>query len=230
MQVTRSLASKARRAQILDATIAVIASEGFASASFKRIAEHAGLSSTRLISYHFAGKDELMSALVEHVVAGIGEHVGALVMAEDTPRGQLRAYIEGVVGYSDTHRSEMSALLQVVMAEGAPRGQLRAYIEGVVGYSDTHREPMAALLQVVMAGAGGATSQEPSDLSHLERILVEGQKAREFRKFDSKVMATAIQRSVETVPFVLQADPDLDCASYARELVELFDRATRADA
>lgn len=196
MQVTeRSVASTARRAQILDATIEVIASEGFASASFRRIAERAGLSSTRLISYHFAGKDELMSALVEHVVAGIGEHVGAMVMAE-----------------------------------GTPRGRLRAYIDGVVSYSDTHRKPMAALLQVVMAGAGGATTQEPSDLSHLERILVEGQKAKEFRKFDTRVMATTIQRAVEIVPFQLQANPDLDCAAYARELVELFDRATRAAA
>lgn len=196
MQVTdRSIASTARRAQILDATIEVIATEGFGNASFKRIAEHAGLSSTRLISYHFAGKDELMSALVEHVVAGIGEHVGAMVMAEKSPRGRLRAYIAGVVRYSDTHR-----------------------------------EPMAALLRVVMAGAGGATTQEPSDLSHLERILVEGQKVKEFRKFDTRVMATTIQRAVETVPFMLQAEPDLDCAAYARELVELFDRATRADA
>jgi AcrR family transcriptional regulator len=194
VQVTkRSVASAARRAQILDATIEVIAAEGFASASFRRIAERAGLSSTRLISYHFAGKDELMSALVEHVVAGIGEHVGAMVMAEETPRGRLKAYIEGVVGYSDAHRSEM-----------------------------------AALLQVVLAGAGGATTQEPSDLGHLERILRDGQDAGEMRAFDVRVMATTVQRA-ETVPFQLQADPDLDCTAYARELVELFDRATRAD-
>src|SRR5687768_12945642 len=72
MQVTaRSTAAAARRAQILEATIAVIAEEGFAKASFARIRERAGLSSTRLISYHFAGKAELVAALVEHVVAGI---------------------------------------------------------------------------------------------------------------------------------------------------------------
>lgn len=195
MQVTeRSVASTARRTQILDATVEVIAAGGFTGASFRRIAEHAGLSSTRLISYHFAGKDELMSALVEHVVAGIGEHVGGLVMAEETASGRLRAYVEGVVGYSDTHRREMTALLQVVMA-----------------------------------GAGGATTQQPSDLSQLERILEEGQRQGEFREFDPKVMATTIQRSVETVPFALQTEPGLDCAAYAHELVELFGRATRAD-
>jgi AcrR family transcriptional regulator len=195
VQVTqRSAASTARRAQIVEATIEVIAAEGFASASFKRIAERAGLSSTRLISYHFAGKDELVSALVEHVVAGIGQHVGGLVMRETTATARLAAYIEGVVGYADSHR-----------------------------------KPMAALMQVVMAGAGGATTDEPSDLSHLEQILRDGQESGSMRSFDLQVMASTIQRSVEVVPFQLQADPDLDCAAYARELVELFDRATRAE-
>ena len=195
MQVTeRSAAATARRAQVLEATIDVVAEEGFAKASFARICERAGLSSTRLISYHFAGKAELVAALVEHVVAGIGEHVGALVMAAETPGDRLRAYIGGVVGYADTHRA-----------------------------------PMSALMQVVMAGAGGESTSEPSDLGHLERILADGQAQGEMRDFDTRVMATTIQRAVETVVFQLHADPDLDCTTYAAELVELFDRATRAD-
>ncbi|NPD03774.1 TetR family transcriptional regulator [Nocardioides sp. zg-1308] len=195
MSVTRSATSAARRAQILDATIEVIAEEGFARASFARIAERAGLSSTRLISYHFAGKDELVAALVEHVVSGIGEHVGALVGAETTARGRLRAYVEGVVGHADSHRAQMSALLQVVLS-GA-------------------------------WGAGGPVG--PSDASHLERILRQGQEAGELRDFDVRVVAATVQRAVEGVPLQLQADPGLDCAAYAAELVELFDRATRAD-
>ena len=195
MQVTaRSAAATARRAQILEATIEVVAEEGFARASFARICERAGLSSTRLISYHFAGKAELVAALVEHVVAGIGEHVGALVMAAETPGDRLRAYIEGVVGYADTHRA-----------------------------------PMSALLQVVMSGAWGDGRPAPSDVSHLERILADGQRSGAMREFDTHVMAGTIQRAVEVVPFQLEADADLDCTAYAAELVELFDRATRAD-
>jgi AcrR family transcriptional regulator len=194
MQVTaRSTAATARRAQILEATIEVIAEEGFARASFARIRERAGLSSTRLISYHFAGKAELVAALVEHVVAGIGEHVGARVMAAETPGERLRAYIEGVVGYADAHRA-----------------------------------PMSALLQVVVSGAWGDGRPAPSDVSHLERILADGQRTGEMRAFDTHVMASTIQRAVEAVPFQLEADADLDCTAYAAELVELFDRATRA--
>ncbi|CUR57282.1 Transcriptional regulator, TetR family (fragment) [metagenome] len=115
------------------------------------------------------------------------------------------------------------------MAGSTARGRLAAYVEGVVSYADAHRAPMSALLQVAMAGGGGATTHESSDLSHLERILEDGQAQGEMRAFDVRVMATTVQRAVETVPFQLQADPDLDCAAYARELVELFDRATRAD-
>jgi AcrR family transcriptional regulator len=195
MQVTqRSPAATARRAQVLEATIAVIAEEGYARASFARIAERAGLSSTRLISYHFAGKADLVSALVEHVVGDIGRHVGGLVMAAESPGARLSAYIEGVVGYADSHRA-----------------------------------PMAALMQVAMAGAGGEATSGPSDLGHLERILADGQSQGEMRDFDTHIMATTIQRAVETVVFRLQADPALDCAAYARELVELFDRGTRAE-
>jgi AcrR family transcriptional regulator len=195
MQVTeRSDAATARRAQIVEATIAVVAEEGFARASFARIAERAGLSSTRLISYHFAGKAELVAAVVEHVVDGIGRHVGALVMAAESPGARLAAYIEGVVGYADSHRA-----------------------------------PMAALLQVVLSGAWGDGRPAPSDVSHLARILADGQRCGAMRAFDTHVMASTIQRAVEAVPFQLQADPGLDCTSYATELVELFDRATRAD-
>ena len=134
-----------------------------------------------------------MTALVEHVVRGIGDHVGSLVAAETTAAGRLRAYIEGVVAYSDEHRSDMSALLQVVLS-----------------------------------GAWGDGTPVPSDVSHLVRILLEGQERGDMRPFDAHVMASAVQRAVEAVPFQLQAEPEMDCAAYAAELVELFDRATRA--
>ena len=193
MPVTRSVAATARRTQILDATIEVIAAEGFARASFSRIAEQAALSSTRLISYHFAGKDELVGALVEHVVAEIGAHVGRRVSAASSPADRLQAYIEGVVDFADTRRA-----------------------------------PMRALLQVLLSGAWDGTTPGPPATGYLEEILRGGQQAGEMRSFDVRVMAAAVQRAVEGVPFQLQSEPDLDCSAYAAELVELFRLATRA--
>ena len=53
----------ARRAQIMAAAIDTIAEAGFAGASFARIAGKLGIS-RGLISYHFAGKDDLVKEVI----------------------------------------------------------------------------------------------------------------------------------------------------------------------
>jgi len=83
----------ARRSQIVAATIEVIADLGYGQTSFARIAERAGLSSTRLISYHFAGKDELIAAVAADVLASIGRYMAQRVGAATSAAGRLRAYI-----------------------------------------------------------------------------------------------------------------------------------------
>ncbi|SDS74416.1 DNA-binding transcriptional regulator, AcrR family [Friedmanniella luteola] len=198
MQVTAgagpSPAAAARRAQVVAATLEVIAEAGYAEASFARIAAHAGLSSTRLISYHFASKEALIGACVEEVVGALGREVGRRLHAETTASGRLRTYITAVVEFSDVHRREMSALLQILLS-GA-------------WSTEVGPEPAAA---------------------PLEALLRDGQRSGEFRDFDPAVVAAAVQRSVEALPFRLAVQPDLDCAAWARELVELFDRGTRRD-
>ncbi len=191
----RSITSEARRRQIVAATVEVLAQVGYGATSFARIAERAGLSSTRLISYHFAGKDELMAAVVQSVVADMGTAVAARMRRERSAAGLLRAYIEGVVGFTATHRAEARALLEIVLAGAIP---------------------------------AGAVSQDAAVTDDLEQILRRGQAAGEFREFDPRVMALVVQRAVDALPFTLAADPDLDCEHYARELVALFDRATRS--
>ena len=191
----RSVTSAARRTQIVEATIAVVAADGLAQASFARIARQAGLSSTRLISYHFAGRDDLVLAVVQHVVEAIGTAVGSRVRAETTATGRLRAYIAGTVTFIDEHRAPMTALLQIVLAGALPQGT-------------------------------GADEPAPR---HLEAILREGQAAGEFRDFDPRVVALAVQRALEGLPPALRAEPDLDCDAFGRELVTLFDLATRRE-
>ena len=187
------MTAEARRRQIVEATIAVIAAEGYGQASFARIAERARLSSTRLISYHFAGKDELVLAVVQQVLTAVGDAVGPQVAAQRTAAARLRTYIESVVAFTDERRDAMSALLQIVLAGALPSG----------------------------------TAADAPVPGHLEAILRQGQADGEFRDFDSRVVAASVQRAVEALPFALRAEPDLDCAAYARELVTLFDLGTR---
>jgi AcrR family transcriptional regulator len=134
--VTSPIAT-ARREQIVAAAIEVIASAGFGQASFARIAEHAGLSSTRLISYHFAGKADLMATVAATVVESIGAHVGQLVAAETTARGQLRAYLRGVVGFVAENRAQMVALQAVFLAgamdyDAATEQEVVTPLEGIL--------------------------------------------------------------------------------------------------
>lgn len=203
MQVTnaderlrRSVTATARRAQIVAATIELIAEVGYRQASFTRIAERAGLSSTRMISYHFAGKSDLIEAVADDVMTSIGEFMAERVGAETSFPGMLRAYIEGTVEFIAAHRTQMKALLDIFLA-------------GDLDYD---------------AGDDAAV------VGDVEAILRQGQADGDFRDFDTRVMATAVQRAVDGLPFLLETTPGLDCAAYARELVTLFDLATRRSA
>uniref|UniRef100_A0AAU2VRL3 TetR family transcriptional regulator n=1 Tax=Streptomyces sp. NBC_00008 TaxID=2903610 RepID=A0AAU2VRL3_9ACTN len=194
-----SVTSIARRAQILAATVETIAELGYGQATFARIAERAGLSSTRLISYHFAGKSELIAALVQEAYADITRHMTEHTRAATGPREALHAYIRALVGYIAENPKRMRTLMSVFLDHRAEDGG-RSYDGG----------------------------DEHDAVDPVRQVLAEGQRAGEFREFDTFVMATTIQRSIDGLPFLLRSEPDLDLAAYAEELVELFDRATRA--
>ena len=195
MSVTaeRSITSIARRSQIVNAAIEVIAEVGYPRTSFARIAEHAGLSSTRLISYHFTGKDELNQAIVEDVITAIGTAVGNRVGAEQSASGMLRAYIEGVVEFVAANRSRMKALTELLL-------------NGAIAYGP---------------------SEDAEVVSRVEQILRLGQQRGEFRAFDPRIIAAAVQRSVDGLPVLLDSTPDLDSKAAARELVTLVALGTR---
>ncbi len=55
---------EAKRAALLKAAIAVIAQEGFAGASLRRVAQRAGCT-TGAVTYYFANKEEMVTAVVE---------------------------------------------------------------------------------------------------------------------------------------------------------------------
>jgi AcrR family transcriptional regulator len=194
----RSVTATARRAQIVAATIETIAELGYRQASFDRIAQRAGLSSKRLISYHFAGRDELIAAVVSDVYAAIGGFMTERMRGQPDAAAMLRAYIRALVEFIATHRTQMQALMSVFLDH---RGE-----------NDTRTYD---------------TDSERQALAPVEDILRAGQRAGEFREFDTFVMASTIQRALDGLPFLLRTAPDLDLGAYAEELVTLFDLATR---
>lgn len=189
----RTFTETARRAQIVAAAIETIADVGYARASFAQIAKRAGLSSTGLISYHFAGKDELIAQIVAETYTAIGQFMTRRMEHQSTAAGALQTYIWANVEFIGTHRTQMKALLDI-------------FLNGGIHYDAT---------------------TEQAVVSPVEGILRRGQASGEFREFDVRVMAAVIQRSIDGLPLLLASLPDLDVDAYGREVVTLFDLATR---
>lgn len=195
----RSFTTTARRAQIVRAAIETIADLGLNQASFARIAQRAGLSSTRLISYHFAGKDDLMQAVVDEVFSSAGQCIAPYVLAEPTPSAKLRGFIRGSARYYAEHRRDVVAVRDVWANFRHPDGTQRFGVE----------------------------AHEP-EFEVVAQILREGQARGEFREFDARVMAITLRHALDGLAAFVATDPGLDVDAYTSELVTLFDRATRA--
>lgn len=200
-QPARSVTATARRAQIVAATIDTIAELGYARTTFARIAERAGLSSTRLISYHFADKRELLAEVVRSVYAAGTRYVGPRVEAEKSAPDMLAACLRANVEFIRDHGNHVAAV-NVIAAN------LRA----------DEADP---------APPPGGSGRDQLILQAIEAILRKGQADGDFRDFDAHTMAWVIRNALDGVQQRRALDPDLDFDACSRELVALFDRATR---
>jgi len=189
----------ARRAQLIECAIETIATLGYAQASLAQIAKRAGISKG-IIIYYFSSKEALVEQIVTEIYTAAVQAVSPQITAQPTAQLRLQAYIRSAVDYIGTHRMRMVALLEIALNFRTADGKLR--------YAGTSEEWI---------------------LSALEALLRQGQEDGEFRAFDPRVMAVTIRRAIDAVAPLLAAHPNLDTDSYARELVTLFDRATRKE-
>lgn len=191
-----SFIEQARRKQIIAAAISVLAREGYARASLSRIAAQAGISKS-VISYHFAGKDEMFAAVFEHVVEAAGAYMTPFLEQAGDPAGQIAAYIRHQLGYMEGHRDELLAIGALAMNHTT--GNLADTI------ANSTAEERAVLVSLIEAG----------------------QAAGQLRPLDAGVMAAVIAKSVESALEEWAWRPETDLAAYADELVELFARGMR---
>lgn len=192
-----SFIEKARRAQIVACAIDTIAEVGYAQASLAKIARRAGISKG-VISYHFAGKDELIQQVVVEVLNTGVAFMLPKIKAETTAAGALRAYIASNLAFMREYRNHILALLEIW----------------------SHYRP----------GSGSdhdVSNWFETTVRGLEEILRWGQESGEFRAFSTRVMAIAIRNAIDGIPPQMAACADLDLNAYTRELVTLFDLATR---
>ncbi|APU14013.1 MULTISPECIES: TetR/AcrR family transcriptional regulator [Actinoalloteichus] len=195
-QESRSFIERARREQILRAAIETIAELGLAKASLARIAAHAGIS-TGLISYHFAGRDDLIAHVVRSVNDGMGRVLTERMEAAEDYQGALRGLITGFVRFCADNRAPMYALREIAVAARSEQSR---------GPSSSDREDLA---------------------SGVAELLSEGQRDGEFRDFSVRVLALTLGAALEAVPQELYSRPDTDVDAYADELATIFVLAVR---
>jgi AcrR family transcriptional regulator len=111
----RSFVSSARRAQIVEAAIDTIADVGYANASLARIAARLGISKG-VISYHFAGKDDLIAEMVSQVLHRARAYMQRRLETQTTGPEILRAYIESNLEYMRDNPNQLNAVVEIVRA------------------------------------------------------------------------------------------------------------------
>ena len=194
----RTFIETARRAQIVASAIDTIAEAGYAAASLGRIADRIGIS-RGLISYHFASKDELMAQVVADVIDQAKEFMWPPIFAASTGPGVVRAYIESNLAFIRDHLNHKIALVEIARNDIGADGQLRFY-------GEVHDEPVR----------------------NLEDLLAHFQAAGQLRvDFDPHAMAIAIRGALDAATSQLRFGPEFDIDSYAREIADVFELATR---
>jgi AcrR family transcriptional regulator len=108
-----SFIEAARREQLADCAVDVIAEVGIAKASMARIAERAGVS-VGVISYHFGNRAGLISAVVGQVVQTAVAMMEPRIVAQPTATLGLRMLITSNLEFMQQHPNQLRALLEIV--------------------------------------------------------------------------------------------------------------------
>jgi AcrR family transcriptional regulator len=178
MRVNDTVTASARRVQIITAAIDTIAELGYGHASFARIAKRAGISSTRLISYHFDDKAELVRAVVGAVLTEAADYMGKRLRAAGGSRTELlAAYIESNLEFIAEHPTAIRAVIEIAANARADDG--------------TPLVPPA----------------DDDPLERLATLFREGQQAGEFRVFDPAVMAVTLRAAIDAAASRPGLDP-----------------------
>jgi AcrR family transcriptional regulator len=152
-----------------------------------------------VVTYHFAAKDDLIFAVVAHIFDSVTEALETRLRGT-SPQTFIADYINAWVDYYRTQTRYMLAIREIW-------GNFRD--EG----GHLHFGPQAI--------EGG--------LGVVQQVLEYGQAQGIFRDFDARVMAASIKAALDALLGRLAADPEVDLEAYGRELVTLFDRASRPD-
>jgi TetR/AcrR family fatty acid metabolism transcriptional regulator len=189
----RSFIEEARRSQIIEATIDVLAKYGYVNTTFARIAAHVGISPS-LISYHFTNKEEL-----------------TLEVYRSINSARVASMIKSIEGHSSAAKM-LHALLETDLIYMGTRPKLfKALVEALFSIRDSE-----GFLQLM-------SKDEQPAVSMVEQILRTGQKNGEFRSFDTYATALIIDGARDQFLAQLPSQPNYNLTMFTKTLIELVD-------
>ena len=160
---TRQRATAARRDQIVGAAVALLAAHGYPATTFDAIVQHAGLSSKRLITYHFSSKNQLFAAIAERVVGDAEAFMRPALDAAADAQETLAAVIRTTVAFMARHLDEMRALQQIILNGGH-------------AWDDHHAESLSRLTGLFAEGqrSGAFRAGDPQLMAAVLRAALDG--------------------------------------------------------
>lgn len=193
MAPRQRLSADQRRRQLIDATVRVLARDGYQRASVNAIVAEAGVSKG-LVWHYFTDRDDLMARTARQTLVDLRDDVAAeLDLGADVPT-VVRAAVRGAARLQRTHRDQLEAIRQVVQnlrgADGSP--QL-----GLTDYEETY--------------------------GFQESLFRRGQEEGSIRaELDPRHLAVTYQGAVDTMLAHLDAHPGLDAEAFAASVAEIL--------
>lgn len=186
---------RARRTQIMACAVQVLAELGFGGATLAEIARRAGVAKG-VVSYYFAGKDDLLMQVLLDVYGRAGAAIAQRVEEQSEPAAKIRAYVEANMQFLAQHPADIRAVVEIAASARRPDGSLRFAPQG-----------------------------EDPVLSDLERLLRAGQRTASSDQFDARSLAILIRGAIDTASGRVATDPAFDLSAYTRELVRVIELA-----
>ncbi|GIJ19954.1 TetR/AcrR family transcriptional regulator [Micromonospora lutea] len=108
-----TLIERARRAQLIEVTIELVADRGYGGASLAAIAERAGITKAAVL-YHFPTKAAVVRAAHQHALTALVGDVAGAVEAADVAH-RPAAYVRSMVGHLREHPRHTRMIIEAMV-------------------------------------------------------------------------------------------------------------------
>lgn len=163
-----------RRAQIIEATLAVVLRDGAAGVTHRSVAKEAGIT-TSLTLYYFATLDDLLIAALSSVTEEYTERIRRLIESEDDPLDGLARLIAESAGPGRERALAERELSTLAARRPALRPVARRWRDNVAELARTRTDDPDAVEAFVAVSDGLCTSlllnDAEADPEHIRAVL-----------------------------------------------------------